>query len=472
LLASSKTDPDAKTYAEFSQIGLIAHRAMLFDSGQPLLNGYAKMSAGYGRLARRMLAAYEKQEDLTSIPFLRSLGAIMVMVEMPAGDMIPLPGPSRANFHPSPAQHNWFFEAWDVEKMKIYPVRVSPKDSPHAITVEPRLLDNAAYPSKSGQGTIQALLETQKKANLTYARKDWPEPLTPAQEHVKKIFGVVQMTVRESHMEQTTVHNLSELDERMAQIELRYGNQEATPEELIELGWLNVESARMLKIDKPETDVTSYLDRAEDVFAAAHNEIPKQERSPQQYEVRLAALSLPMYRQLIEPADPSQSPDSEIEHAYFENLMELGKEIIDGVEACPPGPRRHELQDLLRITTACLGVTATTWGSYIVLPSSSVERTLGDLDQRASISIWPDTGEDERVLDYRSRVHIAETENRKSLDHNILTVPRTAFDHQLSKQEYSAMLDTMAFREGLDPASEAYISTLTSRLVASTDLLT
>ncbi len=475
LLSYKKTDPDVRLRAEFISAGIMLHAAHMLDTSQMLLGRYDQISTAYGKMAKRVLSIYEKSGDPALVPWMRNLGAIMLMTEIPDAFILPCPGPTRANWTPSPDQDTWFFEAWHMDSqddLKSFPANVSPHGVPGKYHIHPAALRNNEYGHSTGQGTLAALLDTQKKADLSYGRPAWEPPLTAAQQHATVVFNGIKAGIYQGTYEQTPP-DLSQEDARMSELETAYASQEITPQELTELGWLNVDCAIALARDVDRADIGGYLDRAEDVFADTLLKIPEGEQSIRAFEARLANITFPIYRGLLDPAISDRVSYLEsVDDRYLAQMREFHGHIAKSLEKLNPrSDQAREMNDLRIMVVASLSITGPTWGSNIAAPATWGERKAADSSQRSCLSIWLVPYEGQPIFGLRGRVQISPVENKTSLDYNILTLPPDILDHQFTPREYVALMDAFGGRQPLNAKQEAYASRLHDRIIASTDLL-
>jgi len=481
VAASSKSDQQAKLYAEFLGTGLTLHEAFLADSGEPLLKSYGKICAGYGRLAKKTLQRYENQEDMDEmnlVPWLRGLGGMLLMLEQPAGDLLPLPGPTRSSFHPSPGQENWFFQAWDVEAQRIYPVRISNMPKLHTLTFAPALLANDGYPSKSGHGTIEALLTAQRGANLNYARKDWTPPFTPAQKHIIETFQGFKQALRDHYEQETEPRTLKipAYERQMNDLEILNASGELTTAQLLDLAGVNISLAALQastsRITGKNAAIDGPIDRAQQIYEDILAD-PGDATAIDVFEARLGLMCLPMHRILIDPNMLNKTDAyADNEETFMENMMELGKDVMHAYKSCnPTRPEYKQLQELSHIITASLVMASQSWGSHMALPSLREERLHAQKEERSGISIIELPFNEEPHFENRGKVRVESTPKFKVGSNDILTLPLDDFDNNLSYEAYSELIDTMAFREDLSPEQQAYVGRMQRMLAASLDII-
>lgn len=481
VIASSKSDELAKQHAEFIQSGMVLHEAFVTDSGAPLLRDYAKISAGYGKLARKTLQRYEQQKDYDEvglIQWLRSIGGFLLMLEQPAGDLLPIPGPTRSSFHPSPNRDNWHFQVWDVELQRIFPVRFSNVLKTGTLTFAPTLLANEGYPSKSHHGTVKALIETQHRANLSYARPDWPEPLTPAQRHVANTFAGFKTRLREHYERQDDKardERIAEQEERLNQLEMQNVSDKLATKDLFTLAETNitvaVEQAGRAIDTGNEVNINGYFDRARDVYEDIVAAL--EPGTIEAYEARLGLAALPVYRMIADPnLQDKDSVLADIDDEYMLQLMELGKDVMRSLKSCnPTRPEHKKFQEMSHIILAGISVLSQTHGAYIAAPSLRTERTDPDEAKRSSISIWSMPFGIEVQFAQRAKVAVSRQPNLAAMDHDILPLPLEKFDDNLALEDYQNLIDLLSFRDELTPEQDAYVGRINKMLIAALELV-
>lgn len=328
----------------------------------------------------------------------------------------------------------------------MHGIRVGHDGPPGFILVPPEMLGHEDFPSRSGYGTLEAIIGQQDQIEMGASNRN----PAAAKRRVAKLDKLTAHTDRVfaqfgAHVEQSKpllhhgaimgpsdprewyrtlppgrhpfIVSSEALDAAISPLELRLTEGALPPHEAMELAWMYTEVA-LGRAALPTTravNIRGDIERAEEVSASALERLDTQKDTLAFCEASFGFASLAMYESVLcrDEITPEQAG------VYCEALVVIGRRAAARFDSLPDKTsyEARQIDDFMQRITACLLATLEGEGAYVALAATPRQRERNGWD----ISIWSQTHAG-FVPGRYGRLRIAEKEDRSTLADGIVVV--------------------------------------------------
>ncbi|HKR82482.1 MAG TPA: hypothetical protein VJR27_05820 [Candidatus Saccharimonadales bacterium] len=370
-----------------------------------------------------------------------------------------LPLPTRFQEQGSPRRSDMLFWKWgDSEVARIFLLGVSSHEGTNSndvINIAPALLQNDKIPSKTGQGTLEAmdtLLAGEKagkysKLQLQMLARHFEQTAGGAREViemqiVKGMRTAIEIDPEKGlqdaydwyaglgptyHMKETDKH---ELEQAINPFEMAAGNGDADLEDLQTLAWL------WMEVDMA-TGEKGGFSRAEEIFEYAAQMAEVQENWPAYCASKLDKATASFRRRHQEPDERETALEN-----YQQDLYNIATGMVYGLAETPQTSQHYvALQRVARRLVASLLFADGEEGVVVFTPSTRQRGVYDPTAISSDILMVPEI-DDEYPLASAGKVRFSDAENRTSLDEGVATlVLRDVWGKQI--QDFRPLLEKL-----------------------------
>jgi len=256
-----------------------------------------------------------------------------------------LPLPTRFQSQDNAARADALYWRWDsIDVAQAYLLGTSPSDgvrSKNIINIPPSMLENDKLSSKSGQGTVEAIISLLSgKARVSRTQFDTLRlHITRVSNNMREIVrlhltdGVRPAIDPENGLEQAydwyamlgpnyqmSTSDANELEQAINPFEIALANGTADHEDMLTLAWLWFETDLA-------TDGKGGFARAEDCFDLAADEAQEREDWPAYCGAKLDKTVASFYRRLQDPAEKETARE-----LYSQELQAVAQGMVNGLQ--------------------------------------------------------------------------------------------------------------------------------------------
>jgi|GEM_PF-6787320 len=453
---------ELRSQAEFVQSQLQVLHAIISDNIEELREGLAPAYAGQLKMAKELEQRYRRFKNIADVPRMQALATEMLFISKTAESIFTFPAPPRAVNPSNPTDEAWSFFVFDIGKHQgVYKGRVAATGVKGFLTIPPALLRNDGYPSKNGQGLLQAFIDDDSahRAPLVYKNSRFGSR-HPAHGFINETRdGLIEhlnatMSVRRAeggYDEPEKDHLIDPLlfyldipavthaslipdtvmDTLISHCEVEYQGDELSPREAFVLGSMHLDVGFGEVITGKQL-VGEYgtFDRAEDIFGeVATKSFAAENERALGYEALFYKSAAQLYKALA----AGERDGADIEEASLNHQSELADIAAEALEDYmaiddKTTEEAQNLKLLLDMISVCLTSQTGTGGGAVATLCTMRQRGLTtDNNQGWHVSVWPLTASGYRP-NYHGRIRLGPESDENSLNHGVVTIPTSIVD--------------------------------------------
>lgn len=518
-----------KAQAIVARTSIPLYRSLLCGDSQAALSGFHDYYDAQFEAAGLSLRQWQRFNNLVDVPALHALSAMLLINQDPYNDRFALPAPARTMEAMTDAKDSWSFILWKTQgPSSIYQARVASTGPRKMICIPPAVLQNSDYPSKHGQGTLQALLDDYRTRRHEGALPRYAANFSPKQKPaesqaplalgmqqqlasgigpIKRFLGAAdihidaasktlqaeislyldgkarEMELPEGPIDLTMPYldmpahshsshfNTVGLDKLTSAFENLYEAGELDPSNKILLGWVHIESAIKAATEQQfSASLGGAFDRAEDLFAEAASDLADTDRHNLSHEARLAQLAAKVYK-AVSLGEEGGIDVAEAHETYNVELAELGEQMLEDFYNLEDytGQYAAEMNLNVHLVNILLAASTGTNGGHIAAVCTLRQRGITARNNNGwHVNIWP-LSADGFKPDLHGKIRLAEHEDAASIDYDIVTIGGRRLNPDGDFEMLRSLISKARGGEA-DPRQKQQTEAATARITAAAEI--